>query len=348
MSGWVTPTRPTSGTAGGPVAWATPEETPGLSVGQLIRGAWRLYRSAGRRLLLAAAVPESIQILFSLPGIAVAVVEIKAALLVFANFRQFSKDPYGFQAAVQAAVRPPGDLLVLVAITGGIGIAVTVTGWAMVTAVALAASEGQPVRAAQAFRIVLARKRAIVMPAIVVGIGWALVTAAQAALTPARPVLTTPSQSAAYGLLGLAIVSVSVAAFVMAVVWSLALPAILVEKLGLRSGLARGAALTRGIRMRLGLAFIVVWILQGLSVGIVASLAGLIGGLLAWSIEVGAALYVIALFIGAILWLPFLPAMLAVAYRDRTKPDDVPAVSEAPAVAEPPVVPEPPVVADAG
>ena len=61
-------------------------------------------------------------------------------------------------------------------------------------------------------------------------------------------------------------------------------------------------------------------------------------GLLARSVEVGAVVYFAALLIGGVLWLPFLPAMLALAYRDRTTPDeDVTGEEGSPAVDVTPV-----------
>ena len=136
MSGWVTPATPP-----GPVAWEAPEETPGLGVRQLVGGAWRLYRSAGRRLLLVATVPALIQALLALPSIALGVVLIRKMVEVFGEFSRFRTDPLAFQAEFQAAMRPPTDLTVLAAVTGGISIAVLVIGWAGLTSAALAVSE---------------------------------------------------------------------------------------------------------------------------------------------------------------------------------------------------------------
>jgi hypothetical protein len=328
MSGWVTPATPP-----GPVAWEAPEETPGLGVRQLVGGAWGLYRSAGRRLLLVATVPALIQALLALPSIALGVVLIRKMVEVFGEFSRFRTDPLAFQAEFQAAMRPPTDLTVLAAVAGGISIAVLVIGWAGLTSAALAVSEGRTVSIASAYAPVFARRAGIVIPAVVVGATWAVISAAQAFIQPTGSVVMSASQLAFYSVISLLILVVSVGAFVLVVTWSLGLPAILAEGLDLRRGLARGAELTRGIRFRLGLAFIVVWILQGLTVGILAGLAGLIGGLLARSVEAGAVVYFAALLIGGVLWLPFLPAMLALAYRDRTTPDeDVTGAEGSPAV----------------
>ena len=106
------------------------------------------------------------------------------------------------------------------------------------------------------------------IPAVVVGATWAVISAAQAFVQPTGSVVMSASQLAFYSVISLLILVVSVGAFVLVVTWSLGLPAILAEGLDLRRGLARGAELTRGIRFRLGLAFIVVWILQGLTVGV--------------------------------------------------------------------------------
>jgi hypothetical protein len=322
VSGWADPSAAAgssggTGGAGGPVAWVAPEETPGLGVRQLIDGAWRLYRAAGRRLLMVAAVPALVQALLALPGLAIGLGAMEAMLRLFGDFSRFGRNPAAFQAEIQAAMRPATDLLVIAGVAGGLSMAISIIGWGAITAAALAASEGRPVTIGSAFRVVLAHRSAIVIPALLVGLAWGLVTVVQAAVTPTGPVLPTPAQTALYSLFGLLVGVVTLVVFILAIVLSLALPAILAEDLGLRRGLARGAALTRGIRMRLGLAFIAVAILQGLSVGIIGGIAAIAGGLIAASLQVGIVIYLVITLIGALLWLPFLPSMLVVAYRDR-------------------------------
>ena len=280
-------------------------------------GAWGLYRSAGRRLLVVAALPALVQALLALPSIAIGLGAMEGMLRLFGDFSRVGRDAAAFQAEMQAAIRPATDLLVISGVAGGLSIAVSIFGWGAITAAAVAASEGRPVTIASAFRAVFARRSGIVIPALLVGLGWGLLTVVQAAVTPTGPILPTPAQTALYSIFGLVVGVLTIALFMLAIVWSLALPAILVEDLGLRRGLARGAALTRGIRIRLGLAFIAVAILQGLTVGIIGGIAAIAGGLIAASLEVGVVIYLVITLIGALFWLPFLPSMLVIAYRDR-------------------------------
>jgi hypothetical protein len=313
VSGWSTPTTPP-----GPVAWELPAETPGPGVRQLVGGSWHLYRSAGRRFVLVAAVPALIQTVLSLPGIALAVVLFQRMIKIFGESSTWMTDPQAFQAEMEAAMRPPMDLTLLASVTGGVGITVLVIGWAGLTSAALAVSEGRTVSVASAYRPAFERRSGILIPAVIVGVVWALINAAQAFLQPTGDGLIAPGQTAIYSLIGLLVLGLSLGAFVLVVVCSLGLPAILVEDLDLRRGLARGAELTRGIRFRLGLAFIAVWILQGLTAGILALFAALIGGVMARSLEVGVVIYAAIFVVGNVLWLPFIPAMLALLYHDRT------------------------------
>lgn len=288
-------------------------------MGQLLRGSWRLYRSAGRRLVLVALVPALIQALLALPSVLVALELFRGMASVFSDLSRFRTDPLTLQAEMEAAMRPTTDLMVIAGLTGGISLTVLTIGWAALTVAALAVSEGRPVTVGAAFRLVAARTDGIVIPALALGIAWALISAASAFMQPTGYAGMTPGQSALYGLFALLTTIVSIAAFVLAVVWSLALPAILTEDLGLRRGLARGAELTRGIRIRLGAAFIVAYILQALTIGFLATVPAVVFGVIARSLEVGVVVYFVTLYVGGILWLPFLPVMLALAYRDRTR-----------------------------
>jgi hypothetical protein len=268
-------------------------------------------------LLLVAAVPALVQALLSLPSLAIGLRAIEGMVRIFGDFSRFGRNPAAFQAEMQAAVRPATDLLVISGVAGGLSIAFSIIGWGAMTAAAIAASEGRPVTIASAFRVVLARRSGIVIPALLVGLAWGLLTVLQAALTPTGTILPTPAQTVIYSLFGLVVGVLTFAAFALAIVVSLALPAILAEDLDLRRGLARGAALTRGIRVRLGLAFIAVAILQGLTIGIIAGITAIAGGLIAMSLVVGVVIYLVITLIGAVFWLPFMPSLLVVAYRDR-------------------------------
>jgi hypothetical protein len=116
-------------------------------------------------------------------------------------------------------------------------------------------------------------------------------------------------------LLGFAVI---VAILVLAVRWALYIPTVLVEALGVGSGLERAALLTRGVRVRLGIAMVGVILLFAIVVGMTAVVAGFAVGLAAGSVAAGFAGYVVVGVAGNILAAPMVPAILALAYRERT------------------------------
>ena len=150
----------------------------------------------------------------------------------------------------------------------------------------------------------------------------------------------SPRSTLIASLLSLLALVVVVGVIVLTVRWALFMPAVLVEALGAGSGLSRAAELTKGIRIRLGLAMFGALLVEALLVGIVATVAGFAVGISAGSVVVGFAAYLVAsLVIGALL-APWLPAVLAIAYRERTLPagsgtPDAPATVEAPGAADP-------------
>jgi hypothetical protein len=120
-------------------------------------------------------------------------------------------------------------------------------------------------------------------------------------------------------LVAVAVLIVAIGALVLAVRWALYVPAVLAEGLGIASGVARATELGRGIRVRLSLAAVGVLILELLSVGAVAAIVAVVVGLSAGSAVVGIATYLGVTLIGNVLWAPFLPAMLALAYREMAR-----------------------------
>jgi hypothetical protein len=101
-----------------------------------------------------------------------------------------------------------------------------------------------------------------------------------------------------------------------AIRWSLAIPAMLAEGIGVRAGLRRSSELTQGMRLRLfgaallvGVAFLVLEI-----IGLVIAL---IMGFAAESIAVGVATGAVLLLALIVALAPLVPAITVVAYRDR-------------------------------
>lgn len=322
MSGWQQPTPPTIPDPLGP--------------GQLIRRSYRLYRSAPRRFLLVAALPELIRNLLALPGLIVEGLTLERVFDVLGNFlARVVADPEAYQgtdslvlqaeleAQLQAVLLPQVDLAVFSAIAGGAGVAVGLIGSAALTAAALAAVAGRPISVADSFRRVAARP-GLIRPIIALGIGWvalSLLPVALAASTDLQAWAGAPGSprlvliGSLLGVLGLV---VSVGIVFLAVRWALFIPAVLGEALGVGPGLARGAQLTGGMRIRLGQAMAGILILQTVSGGFAAAAIGFAVGLSVGSAAVGVVAYLVMSLVGTLLWAPMLPALLALVYRDRS------------------------------
>jgi len=319
VSGWVPPPPSTgaTGPSGAPVTWAAPEETPGLGTSDLLRGAWHLYGSAAGRLLTVAVIPEAVRAILTLPSLLTAMLGFRAMALVMSDMSRFETNPEAFQAEIRAATRMSPELAVVVGLCGGLTFFVIAIGWSALTAAALEVAAGRSFRVEAMFQAVAARRTGILVPAVVVGIVWALLGLASGLLQPTSTGVMSASQAALLSLFAVLVLALTIAGFALAVYWSLGLPAILAERLGLRDGLARGARLTKGIRMRLGLAILAASLLAAITVGVVAGLIAVVGGLAAGSLDVGIGGYLLVSLVGAFLWAPFIPSLLAVAYQDR-------------------------------
>jgi len=317
--------------------WGQATAPDPLGPGQLIRVAWRLYRSAPRRFLLVAAVPAGIQALLALPGFTVALGFVQAMFDVLADyFERVATNPEAYryadsrviQAELEAQLRavlvPGTDLEVWSAVGGGLAMVVGLIGTAAMTATALASAAGRPIPAVFAFRLVAARA-GLVKPIVALGIGWVVVSWLPAFLQTSGEFQTwagapgSPRSVLLASILGVLGLVVVVGIVVLAVRWALFIPAVLVEALGVGPGLARAAQLTRGIRARLGLAMIGVILLFAIGVGIGATVVGVAVGLAAGSVAAGFAAYLVAGIVGNMLAAPMVPAMLALAYRERTR-----------------------------
>jgi hypothetical protein len=337
VTGWERPTPPTPDGSAPPSHWSRPSSSDPLSPGQLIRRAWRRYRATPRPLLRVALVPEVIRDLLALPGLVISGLAIQALFAVMADFlARAIADPQAYasgdslaleaelQAQLQAAILPQPDLVALAALGGGLSVAIGLVGSAALTAAALATAAGRPISIAGAFRLVAARG-GLVKPLVAIGIGWVAVSWLTIALetsaelqawagAPGSPrIILIGSLLAILGLV------VTVGFVVLAVRWALYIPAVLVESLGIRPGLARAARLSSGIRIRLGLALAGILILAALSVGIVATVVGFAIGIATGSVWAGYVAYVITSLAGNLLWAPMVPAMVAEAYRERAE-----------------------------
>jgi hypothetical protein len=172
------------------------------------------------------------------------------------------------------------------------------------------------------FRLVAARG-GLIGPIIAIGLGWLAVSWVPLLLqgSPEFQAWAGEPGSPRSVLLGslLSILAIVVFVFVvvLAVRWSLYIPVVIAESLGVGRGLDRAARLSRGIRIRLGLAMIGLLLMHTLSVGGVALVVGVSVGISAGSVGAGIAAYLVASLLGNLLWAPMLPGMLAVAYHTR-------------------------------
>jgi membrane-anchored glycerophosphoryl diester phosphodiesterase (GDPDase) len=176
---------------------------------------------------------------------------------------------------------------------------------------------------ARALAEVLGRWSALVLPTILIALGYIAVTIP---LTlNAQNIQSAELAAAARGGTGntnwltfLGIV-VSVALFYLSVRWAVAVPAILAERIGLRGGLRRSSQLTRGFRLRLAGVFLIVGLLQVLTVGLPSLVIGLVVGFSASSAWAGVVAFALTAVIGGALFAPIGAAIAAVAYGQLTE-----------------------------
>lgn len=328
--------RPTSSDEDGPprTYWAQASEGDAPGPGRLIRRAWHLYRSTPRRLLLAALAPELIRDLLAIPGLVMTLGFVEgfvAAIgdywtLVIANPAAYRADPSVFQAELEEQLSlvlvPPPDLALVSAATGAAALVVSLIGISALVAIALTVARGRPIGAVEAFRLVVSRP-AIVGPSLALGLGWAVVWVVPLLLGASPDFQAwagepgSPRAVLIASLLSVLAVMVAVLVVIVAVRWALYVPAVVAESLGVGPALARSANLSRGIRVRLGLAMAGIFVMHAVSVGLVAVVVGIAMGLSAGSVAVGFGSYLATALVGNLLWAPVMPAMLAVAYDMR-------------------------------
>ena len=291
-----------------------------------IRGGWRTYRAATAALVRIALVPQALQAILLIPVVLLSVAMIEGMLRVFGelDFDAYAADPVAYQqyiqTAIETAVRPPPALAFWSGVVSGASLTLGLFNASLLTAGALAVLDGRPPSVLGSVRAVAARGDGIVAPAIIVGMAWAVIgTPLEMSQTDAA-FNSSGGSATTGGLLGIVSFAIIVVAFVLAVRWSLAVPAILAEGLGLRAGLARSAALTAGIRIQIGLALFVAGLIFGFLGGLVALVGGLIGFGLGGTIEAGVVGYFVTVAVAALLLAPIIPAMLARNYRFRTAP----------------------------
>jgi len=313
-------------------------------VGGLIRGAFRLYRAAFSSLFGLALVQQAIQVVLLIPTFLIA---SRAITRVFdllgrtsfprsGSYDEVTAFQERFQAQIQAAVMPDPGLAVLNALASGLGVPVGLVFLALFTAVGLATIDGRSDSVSAALGNVSARLSSFVVPGVILGLGVVILSLPYGLNQSAFSGAGRTPEGARLGLVLSAVsILVVIAVFYFLVRWSLAIPAMLTEGIGIRAGLRRSSELTQGMRLRIFGAILVV--------GLAFFVVELIGLVIALIIGVSTGSVVIGVATGAVLLLalivtlaPFFPALTVVAYRERVPTEAEPATPEPVETAIPP------------
>ena len=308
------------------VGWTVPQEEEARGgrrpLGELIGDLFGTYRRRVRPILWLALVIEGLATLLTLPFIALSVAQMaEYARQLWDAFWSF--DPTG-QAWLYVQLPPVATDPVLGAIGGLVSIVPLGSALLLAGAVSvlLVRPADRPPSPGDALRAVLRRWAPILLPVLVLGVGFALVSALSASLTASidfrgGSALPRPEWLAFSLILGLAAPVLLGIAVYLAVRWAVAVPAIVVEGTGLRAGLARSTAMTRGRMVHVFLALLVVVVIYTIAGWLMAVVPLVMAIVLALAgadplLAVPAALYVA----GRVLIAPLPALLVALLYRD--------------------------------
>ncbi len=339
-----TPAPPATAPPGPVWQWTLPEEPRGPTIGRLIRGAFGLYRDAFSALFGLALVQQAIQVVLWIP---IFVITSQAFTKMIDLFEQ-TTFPRGqsysetlafqerFQAQMQAAFTPDPGLGAVNALTSGLGVPVGLVFLALFTAVGLASRDGRSDSVSAAMRVVSARLTTFLVPGVILGLCVVILSLPYGFTQTAFSGTGRTPEGARLGLL-LSGVSILIAIVVgyFVIRWSLAIPAMLTEGIGLRAGLRRSSELTQGMRLRLFGAILVAG-LMFLVFEFIGLIIALVMGLSTGSIAVGVATGAVLLLALIVTLAPFFPALTVVAYRERVPTEAEPATPEPVETAIPP------------
>ena len=308
------------------VGWVVPDEPAGLGIGEARRDGWRLTRAHVGTYAAITLVPIVILNLLVLP-IWLSTGRMFEAMIRFwttIDFARYRNDPEALQRDMQAAMQPSSDLAVLGTVGTGLAFIVIMLGVAALSAATLDATAGRPPSVGGAFRAVGDHVGALITPALILGLGYVVIftplTLNQAAFTS---IGNSPARAATSLVLGVTALVVEVVALYLAIRWSLYFQAVLGEGLGFRAALSRSAALTSGVRIKIGLIIIVWTIVIGIVVGFIGITSGLVVGIAAASLLAGLIAYTVTLSLCGLLYMPFYVAILTVIYRRRVEQTSV-------------------------
>jgi hypothetical protein len=188
---------------------------------------------------------------------------------------------------------------------------------ALFTAVGLASRDGRSDSVSAAMRVVAARLTTFLVAGVMLGLCVVILSLPYGFNQTAFSGTGRTPEGARLGLLlfGVSIlIAVVVVYFVIR--WSLAIPAMLAEGIGLRAGLRRSSELTRGMRLRLFGAILLAGLIF-LAFEFIGLIVALVMGLSTGSIAVGVATGAVLLLALIVTLAPFFPMLTVVAYRER-------------------------------
>jgi hypothetical protein len=298
------------------VSWEAPADD-GLAVGSTIGAGWAMTRSHLVDLAAVAAIPVVAWNLVLVPVWAATaqILEVWVRFLSQIDWTRYVGDPDSVRREMQAIFAQSSQLVVLGTIGTGVGFVIAVVGAAAVTRATLDVAGGREVSVGRSFAAVADHAGAIVLPAVLLGAAYVAIglplSMSQSAVASAPTTTTRPFLALALTVLGWVVL---IGAVYLAVRWAVVLQVILDESIGLRAGLARSAALTRGARVRIFLTMLAASLLVGLVLTIPASIVGIVGWLLTASITVGIASYTLVIILGSFVAVPLIVAILTVIY----------------------------------
>ncbi len=308
------------------VGWEVPEpdaERGGKRpLGELIGGVFRTYRGRARPVLLLSLLIEGFVSLVTLPYFAVVLTQIADYLgRLWDAVLHLEQDSEAF---LQPALPPIATDPLFAAIGGVVSILPFGSALLLIGAISalLTAPADQPMTAGGALRAVLRRWAPILLPVVLIGLGYALIAAATARMSATFDFYggsTVPRGQwlALSVILALSTPILFGAAVYLAVRWVVAVPAIVIESLGLRAGLARSAAMTKGRRIHVFLALLVAVVISTIVGWLLTAISLILA--IAFALAGAGPLLVIpaAIYIGSrILVAPITAILVALLYRD--------------------------------
>ena len=290
-------------------------------IGDIVREVFRVYGGHFEPIIILAALIEGTAALISLPYI---VVTIRAVLAGLDAMGDVVRDPTSEQAvqAVSAAFDRFRDPL-LAGYGGVVSVAPLASALLLSGALGAYLVSGDPETRTPviALRMVVRRWAPLLLPAILLAVlagsftVWSYgVSGASFGRVSSTADLDRFGLSFVVSLLAPVVVFV---ALYLSVRWMVAVPALVVEGLGLRLALARSASLTYRRRLHIGLCLLVVGIVWSLFGWLVFGPAFLMAGVIEAGgggplLAVPLALYVI----GRIVFAPLIPILTVILYRD--------------------------------